>query len=413
MLHLPSPPAKYSIEGRIVSAAMQSCMAYQEDAEWDDPALAGMEWARPEYQRGEVDRAGRRLVQLMNVPDWTVDDQADWHRSVAVINNWRAAHAYPLNTFQATLRGKSRKVDSNAVVAQRTKRLWSIWHKLDRFKTMQLSQMQDIAGIRAIVATRQQVQKLLHSYQASSLRHTRKITDYIQQPRSSGYRGVHIIWRYQSDKPGAQIYNGLNLEMQIRSSLQHTWATAVETMGTLTQQALKSSLGDDNWLRFFALMGSVVALKEGAPPVPSTPSDEGDLLSELAVYAERIHASSRLRTIGAALRHLEENAGDEANARYFLLELTPDTDTIKVTGFTASQSQEAQHQYTEVEKRIATDERSDAVLVSVDSIASLRRADPKYFFDTGAFAGLLVSVRGLRESFGSVAGGRLCGRSGL
>jgi hypothetical protein len=245
---------------------------------------------------------------------------------------------------------------------------------------MQLSQMQDIAGVRAIVATTQQAQDLLHSYQTSSLRHTRKVTNYIESPRASGYRGIHVIWKYQSDKLGAQVYNGLNLEMQIRSSLQHTWATTVETMGTLTNQALKSSLGDDNWLRFFALMGSVIASREGAPPVPKTPTDQSELVSELRTYADRIYASARLRTIGAALRQLEENVADVPNSRYFLLELTPDTDTIKITGFMANQSQEAQSQYTEVEKRIGADERSDAVLVSVDSIASLRRAYPNTFW---------------------------------
>jgi ppGpp synthetase/RelA/SpoT-type nucleotidyltranferase len=374
-----------------VSAASQFRAAVEEDAEWEDLALEAMEWAKPEYRRGEVDWSGRRFAQLVRKPgrDWDGQDPEDWTRATTIINNWRAAHAYPLNTFQATLRSKARKVDPNAIVAQRTKRLWSIWHKLDRFKTMQLSQMQDVAGIRAIVATNQQAFELLHNYQASSLRHSRKVTDYTGHPRSSGYRGIHVIWKYLSEKPGAQAYNGLLLEMQIRSSLQHTWATTVETMGTLTRQALKSSLGDDNWLRFFSLMGSVIALREGTPPVPQTPSDPTELLSELRTYADRTCASFRLRTIGTALRQLEENVSDVSNLRYFLLELTPDADTIKITGFTANQSQEAQSRYTEVEKRITTDERSDAVLVSVDSIASLRRAYPNYFLDTGAFADLL------------------------
>lgn len=355
--------------------------------EWAEACLLEeMEWSTPQFKRAEVDWAGRTLVSQMKgaALDWD-----EWFRCHEIINNWRAAHAYPLNTFQATLRGKSKKIDPNAVVAQRTKRLWSIWHKLDRFKTMHLSQMQDIAGIRSIVSTNDQAKELLHSYQTSSLRHTRKVTDYIRQPRSSGYRGIHIIWRYQSDKAGAQVYNGLLLEMQIRSTLQHAWATTVETMGTLTQQALKSSLGDDNWLRFFALMGSVIALKEGAPLVPNTPESPEELLSELRKYSDRIYAPSRLRRLGVALQQLEENVGDSQNTRYFLLELTPDADTIKVTGFSASQSQEAQAQYTEVEKRISNDERSDAVLVSVDSISSLRRAYPNYFLDTGAFADLL------------------------
>lgn len=364
----------------------QSCESDGWDEEWDI-AMRAAEWTKPEYRRGEVDAAGRRFVSLMRVGPWNEQDRLDWVTSTDIINNWRAAHAYPLNTFQATLRGKTRKVDSNAIVAQRTKRLWSIWHKLDRFKTMQLTQMQDIAGCRAILATVSQVRELVQNYQHSSLRHSKKVTDYIEKPRPSGYRGVHVIWRYLSDKAPAQFYNGLQLEMQIRSSLQHTWATTVETMGTLSGQALKSSLGDNDWLRFFALMGSVIAMKEAAPVVPETPTDPDELCAELKNYAHRVNALNRLRNIGAALRQLEDNVGAGAEAHYFLLELSPDL--IKVTGFKFSQHQEAQTRYTEAEKKIANDERSDAVLVSVDSIASLRRAYPNYFLDTGAFADLL------------------------
>jgi (p)ppGpp synthase/HD superfamily hydrolase len=128
-----------------------------------------MEWTVPAYKRGEVDLAGRLLVKIMkgirdNPDQWDPDE---WYGTLDVINNWRAAHAYPLNIFQDSLRKKARRIDSNAAVAQRTKRLWSIWHKLDRFKTMQLSQMQDIR---------------------------RRVTDYIRSPRGSGYRGLHVIW---------------------------------------------------------------------------------------------------------------------------------------------------------------------------------------------------------------------------
>ncbi len=107
-----------------MSAAMQSRIVNEADAEWDDPALEFMEWAVPGYRRGEVDWAGRRLAQLMRKhDDWEDSDHDDWHKSIPIINNWRAAHAYPLNAFQATLRNKSRRVDPSAIVAQRTKRL--------------------------------------------------------------------------------------------------------------------------------------------------------------------------------------------------------------------------------------------------------------------------------------------------
>ena len=87
------------------------------------------------------------------------------------------------------------------------------------------------------------------------------IDDYISAPKASGYRGVHLMYRYKSDKKKT-IYNDLKIEMQIRSRYQHAWATAVETVGIFVGQALKTSMGDDRWLRFFALMGSAIAIRE-------------------------------------------------------------------------------------------------------------------------------------------------------
>jgi hypothetical protein len=67
------------------------------------------------------------------------------------------------------------------------------------------------------------------------------------------------------------------------------WATAVETVGAFVQQALKSSLGEQEWLRFFSLMSGALAFKENTAPVPGTPSSYPDLVKEL-----REHARSKI-----------------------------------------------------------------------------------------------------------------------
>lgn len=61
-----------------MSAAMQSCMADAEDAEWKDSALAEMEWAKPEYRRSEVDWAGRCLAQLLQQRLFDTSGYDDW-----------------------------------------------------------------------------------------------------------------------------------------------------------------------------------------------------------------------------------------------------------------------------------------------------------------------------------------------
>jgi hypothetical protein len=161
----------------------------------------------------------------------------------------------------------------------------------------------------------------------------------------------------------------------------------VETVGTFRQQALKSSLGEAEWLRFFALMGSVIALKEGTPMVPNTPTTEEELFAELYQLAIELDVENRLRAYGHALRVLEQP--DLEKAAYFLLQIDPAEEVVNVKGFTRQQIAQASDEYLAVEKAISKDHDTDAVLVSVDSVASLRRAYPNYFADTHVFLELV------------------------
>src|SRR5438270_11039884 len=84
------------------------------------------------------------------------------------------------------------------------------------------------------------------------------------------------------------IYNGLRIEIQLRSRLQLAWATAVETVSTFTGQALKSNIGDDAWKRFFALMGSSIARREGTSIIPNTPESRNELRRELRDCSQQL-----------------------------------------------------------------------------------------------------------------------------
>ena len=79
--------------------------------------------------------------------------QGDQDWAMEVLANWRACHAYPINTFQATLRGEAKHGYGKCIVAQRLKRAPSIIAKLQRFEDMQLARMQDIGGLRAILSS--------------------------------------------------------------------------------------------------------------------------------------------------------------------------------------------------------------------------------------------------------------------
>ncbi len=98
-----------------------------------------MTYPVPNYSRSQVQRAGDTLIS--ETPDGTV-----WIDAFLILSNWRACHGYPINTFQATLRTKLKKIDKTALVAQRLKRTPSILRKLERLSGMSLSRMQDIGG---------------------------------------------------------------------------------------------------------------------------------------------------------------------------------------------------------------------------------------------------------------------------
>lgn len=339
-----------------------------------------MAWTEPQYSKGQVDKAGQTLIA-------PTSSQEEIYDALTIINNWRSSHSFPLNTLQVGLRQRARQVDPEALVAQRIKRLSSIEAKLSRFRTIRLSQMQDIGGCRAVVKGVANVRELTDLHRKSAMKHKLlRIDDYLESPQSSGYRGIHLIYRYYSDR--SDTYNGLQIEIQLRSLLQHAWATAVETVGTFLKQALKSSQGHAEWLRFFALMGSVLALRERTALVPDTPVVREELFALFREKAVELDVERRLEAYGNALQTLEEQS--VADAHFFLLALDPVADTITIRGFRKNELDAATNTYLEVERSLNDATGAEAVLVSVDSIAALKRAYPNYFLDTQAF---LIAVR--------------------
>lgn len=192
----------------------------------------GVPYAVPEYSKGRVDAAGRRLV----------DDQFLNEEAARIIGNWRSAHGYPLFALQINLRTGAQKCCRNALISRRLKRLSSISLKLRLNPNMQLSQMQDIGGCRAVLDTMDQARNLAARLKSSRAAHVLvRENDYIANPKDSGYRSHHLVYRYQNDNKAA--YNGLKIELQIRTFEQHAWATAVETAGTFTRAGFEIEPG--------------------------------------------------------------------------------------------------------------------------------------------------------------------------
>lgn len=336
-----------------------------------------MAWTVPTYSREQVTEAGTTLVATGAAP-------ADRELAVKVTNNWRSSHAFPLNTFQINLRRVARNVDSDATVAQRLKRLPSIVSKLERLKWLTLAEMQDLGGCRAVLSDVEQARAVADYYlEESSIRHTHvQQDDYVRNPKRSGYRSIHLIYAYQSDRN--EIYNGLKIEMQLRSRLQHAWATAVETVGAFTRQALKSSAGERDWLRFFQLISSALAMREETPLVPGMPTESRELIDELTPLARKLRVTERLAGYSRAMRIIEDMKGESP---FVILELDTVRSILVVEDF--NNQPDAAEAYAASELAAAGTPGMDVVLVRVESIDALRSAYPNYFADTSVFVDAL------------------------
>lgn len=178
-----------------------------------------------------------------------------------IIDQWREAHRHVLNTFQAILRTRTRGLP--ITVAQRHKRRKTILDKLNRFPKMQLSRMDDVAGCRLIFDSIDALYCFRDNFLSARFKHQirndRDKYDYIKRPKSTGYRGIHDVYSYNVNSSNGDKYNGLLLEIQYRTLVQHTWATTVEVVGHVAESQPKFEQGDKRYHEAMALASELFA----------------------------------------------------------------------------------------------------------------------------------------------------------
>ena len=349
--------------------------------EWENSMnnqLSIEKWETPKYSKKEINNAGKTIA----IP--TIEPE-ERYAALEIVNNWRSAHAYPLQVIASNLRLRN----PNAIVVQRLKRLESIIGKLERFPDMNLYRMQDLGGCRVIVDTIEQVYDALNKYKSSRIRHIiKREDDYIQSPKKSGYRSYHIVYQFHSDTK--ETYNkNMFIEIQFRTKLQHTWATAVEMMGIYTKSQLKASLGDEDILRFFVLVSSVFAKMEGTPIAPNTIDDFNTLISEIREIDKRLYIVSRLSALSVAINHVNENTKIKKNG-YYVLQLNYKKKLLKINSFLKSQVELATNVYNKIEE--INNPNLDVVLVSATSFDTLKAAYPNYFTDISGFVDMMRRI---------------------
>lgn len=346
-----------------------------------------MRWKIPNYSKSQIIRAGKVIKDPSNY----TRDEINHYREV--IDNWRASHAFPLNVIYCNLKRNFASSSKNIIVAQRLKRLDSIENKLKREPTMSLWTMQDIGGCRVIAPTVNDVYNVISKFKKSHIRHKlKKEYDYIHNPKPSGYRSYHMVYEYYSDN--RKTYNkNMLIEIQVRTRLQHLWATALETIGLFTNQALKASMGDCETLRFFTLLSSCFAIEEKRPLVPNTPDNINEIKKELISIEKKNNLLDMLGAIRVAVDFVDQKNSDTTKLTngYFILILNYEKRHLSLRYFKTSEIEQA----TTIYNKIELDKKGktiDAVLVSVSSFKKLRYAYPNYFVDLKKFITIVKNI---------------------
>ena len=128
------------------------------------------------------------------------------------------------------------QINVDAICSYRIKRIDSIIGKLRRLKgVLELDSMWDIAGCRCILYKDAEVYKLRKLIQNSSLILLKENNYLADKAKESGYRSLHLYVCLASN-PNAKI------EIQVRTTEHHDWATFVEMVDQVCGAKVKENV---------------------------------------------------------------------------------------------------------------------------------------------------------------------------
>ncbi|MEW6909515.1 hypothetical protein [Trueperella pyogenes] len=327
-----------------------------------------------------------------------------------LIQRWRK-QCVPLTRDCFALVAECADEISDAVVTYRMKRVPSIKGKIERPNaSFNLHTMDDIGGCRLIVKNIEDVPPALSMLQAklenSSMgKPEMSVKNYIDSPKESGYRSCHLIIRFP-DIPGAN-----RIEIQIRTELQHHWATAVEVFDEIYGSSIKSPRGNENDESIIAdcksllqIASGLFAFEENKPRIPGMNESKSELLEKL----------TRIERLDEITRQLEAACQDVVvqpsttieDGEIHILRFFKDHQLLIVDHFSQQELQHALEQYELFEQHAFSPEPGDdiepenvnVVLVRAKSM-NLQVAYPNYSAQTLVFLERLKHYR--KEARGS------------
>lgn len=328
-----------------------------------------------EHSKSKVKKAGECIRK----------NESGQEEAIEIIQQYRAAHLYPLTIIKNLVWKHSKKISSNAVIARRLKRLPTIIDKLKR-KTLDgitpnsisVTRMSDIGGCRVIVEDKKELLALNGSLDKSRTTHkTQRIRNYIDNPKPTGYRGIHRIYRcYENDE--SHTWKGFEVEVQLRTKLQHLWATTIEVVDLCEGKTLKTNPFENNpsWIEFFRLMSEFIADEEGF--IRLTNSEKNTKKNRLIQLDDKLNAIEKLGSFNKIFsnQYIMPLIKDQG----FLIISIKDG-SLKCIPYELHDHELALETYSEIEK----DPNSNGLFIVMDDMKKIEIAYPNYLIDTSGF----------------------------
>lgn len=304
-------------------------------------------------------------------------NQGDYEEIREDLDAWRYRHIRPMDDiFDAIIDLKAKHPEFDYDVAERLKRLPSILDKLHRFPTMKLNQIQDIGGVRVICSDIDQLMALL-PYLDEALPEYRE-KNRLENPAPSGYRGIHRI--YKKD--------GVCVELQIRTMLEHVWATSVESIDVLRGTAMKNGEDGAAWTEFFQTLSSLFAMSEQLPVL-----DRHDGMSSLGLIARLRELEQNDKIVskirGYAKTNFVKKGAEKYPDAYYALIRRGGSMSTEITYYPEEQTERA---FTEYEQNERKDDNVDRVLVSISNVKKISEIYPNYFVRLEKVANILTDL---------------------
>ena len=305
---------------------------------------------------------------------------------LSIFSEWRSSHAILTRELAKTLKRKSIK---NSIISRRLKRQPSIFAKLTRYPQMQLNRMQDIGGVRIILKNQKEVYKLseelikLYGSNKKAMFELKKpIDDYIANPKEyDGYRSIHHVYSYSGSSKQEEFLRGMFIELQIRTKIQHIWATTLEIFDIKNKSTLKIGGGNEEHREFFKLCSLVLSFID-----KTTTDNEKENFNLEEVHTRLFELNNKYKILGllsglsVSINHIDKKNKND----FFILELDYSKSSLRIT--VPNSEEEAKYIYAGREQDIRIkNEPKEVVLVSGENMKSIEKAYPNYFLDAKNF----------------------------